>query len=254
MKVAVLLPFLLCFAAVSGGGGLAPGPHLISALNDEARPADERARDAGRKPHLVTAFLGLEPGHKVADLMTGTGYYTAFLAAAVGDEGRVISHNSPFLVDRFAQRLGPGGFWPERAKSPAWQRVTRVVAPLEEPRLPKDLDMVIMVLFYHDTYWQEVDREKMNRAVFAALRPGGVYGIVDHAAADGTGARDVKSLHRVEEALVVKEITAAGFVLEDTANFLRNSADKRDYNVFRDARTNRDQTDRFVLRFRKPSK
>ena len=109
-----------------------------------------------------------------------------------------------------------------------------------------------MVLFYHDTYWQGVDRTKMNKAVFDALAPGGIFGIVDHVAEAGSGDRDVSSLHRVDPELVKKELLAAGFVLDGESSILHNPEDRHDYNVFRDVRTNRDQTDRFVYRFRKP--
>ena len=246
--------FLLWTALAWAQGQNAALPdHLAKALADETRPEDERARDARRKPGEVLNFFGVKPGDTVADLMTGTGYYSAILCRAVGEKGTLYSQNSPFIVNRFKERLGPDGIWSKRFEKPAWKNAHKRVAVLEEPGLPEgQVDVITMVLFYHDTHWQEVDRKKMNQAIFKALKPGGVFGIVDHHGEPGSGARDVKTLHRIDVALVKKELTEAGFVLDGELDVLRNPNDKHDYNVFRDFRTNRDQTDRFVLRFRKP--
>lgn len=228
--------------------------NIRDAVADNDRPEGDRARDPNRKPGQVLAFFGVQPGDRVADLMTGTGYYTAILCRAVGSQGKVYSHNSPFVVNRFHQRLGPDGIWSKKLASPAWKNAAKLVRVLEEPGLPKGgLDLVMMALFYHDTYWQEVDRPRMNRAIFEALKPGGVFGIIDHHAASGSGDRDVKTLHRVDVELVKKELIQAGFVLDGETQILRHPEDGHDYNVFRDFQTNRDHTDRFVLRFRKPS-
>jgi predicted methyltransferase len=130
--------------------------------------------------------------------------------------------------------------------------VVPVVAPPESPGLPAGLDVVLLIRFYHDFFWQDVDRDAVNRAVFEALRPGGVYGVVDHHAEAGSGARDVETLHRVDRELVVEEITAAGFVLDDESDVLRQEEDDRSWNIFVDDGARRDETDRFVLRFVKP--
>ena len=244
---------LLGISAWGGGPAIEVPAHIKKAVENADRPETDRVRDARRKPGEVLAFLGLKPGDHVADLMSGIGYYSEILVRAVGENGKVYGHNSPFVVNRFAQRLGEGGAWPQKFEQPAWKNAVRIVKVLEEPGLPdQELDLVIMVLFYHDTFWQEVDRTKMNHAVFAALKPGGVYGIVDHHAQAGSGERDVQSLHRVDVETVKKEIIAAGFVLDGESDILSNPKDSRDYNVFRDFNDNRDQTDRFVLRFRKP--
>ena len=256
MKSRVILTvFLLVTLGLSAGETASSVPDFIrSALNDQARPEDDRARDTHRKPGQVLTFFEVKPGQKVADLMSGTGYYTEILCRAVGSQGQVYAQNSPFIVERFKERLGPDGIWSKKFATPAWQNVTKRVAVLEDPGLPEgQLDMAMMALFYHDTFWQEVDRSKMNRAIFKALKPGGIFGIIDHHAQAGSGDRDVQTLHRVDMALVVKEIEAAGFVLEAESSMLHHPEDKRDYNIFRDFQTNRDQTDRFVLRFRKPA-
>jgi predicted methyltransferase len=111
------------------------------------------------------------------------------------------------------------------------------------------------VLNYHDFVWQKVDRAKLNKAVFAALKPGGVYGIVDSSAAKGSGLRDVESLHRIDEDAVKQEITAAGFKLDGESDVLRNPDDPRDWNSSpRAAGDKRGTSDRFTLRFVKPGK
>ena len=116
-----------------------------------------------------------------------------------------------------------------------------------------NLDAVLCVLFYHDFFWQDVDRASMNRAILAALKPGGIYGIVDHSARSGDGDRVVKSLHRIEEHIVREEIEAAGFQLEREGSFLRNPLDDRTWNAAPSAAgTRRGTSDRFVLAFRKP--
>jgi len=132
------------------------------------------------------------------------------------------------------------------------QNAVRLDTPFDAP-FPEDvknLDAVLMIIFYHDTVWQKVDRARMNRAIHAALKPGGVYGIVDHSAAEGAGTSVTETLHRIAEKSVVDEVTAAGFELERTADFLKNPDDTRDWNPSpRAAGERRGMSDRFVLRF-----
>jgi predicted methyltransferase len=123
------------------------------------------------------------------------------------------------------------------------------------PADAKNLDAVICILNYHDYVWQKVDRAKMNKAVFAVLKPGGTYDIVDHSAAKGSGIKDVETLHRIDEDVVKKEILAAGFKLDAESDVLRNPDDPRDWNDSpRAAAEKRGTSDRFVLRFIKPAK
>lgn len=216
-------------------------------VEDSARPAEDIARDEGRKPQAVMDFFGVAPGHHVVELMAGGGYYVDLLARRVGPEGKVWAHNTPFVLDRFAEAPIT-----KRLTSPALAAVERLDTELEDPKLPAELDAVLLVLFYHDLYWQKVDRAAMNQAIFAALKPGGVFGVIDHSALATHASDDVKTLHRVEESFVVQEIIAAGFVLEAQSDLLRNADDPRDYNVF-DPPNGRDKTDRFVLKFVKPN-
>jgi predicted methyltransferase len=223
----------------------APDPVLVAVAAPE-RPAEDRARDADRKPTEVLHFFAIEPGMQVAELMTGRGYYAEILARAVGPTGRVYAHNSPFVLKRFAEAP-----LAERLARPGLENVSRLDREVDDPGLPAgELDAVLLILFYHDTYWMEADRARMNRAVFESLVPGGVYGVIDHFAEDGSGARDVKTLHRVDAQLVKKEILAAGFELEAESELLRHPEDDRTKNVFDE--DIRGKTDRFIYRFRKP--
>ncbi len=221
-------------------------PAIIQAVADPARTAEDRARDSGRLPADVMAFFGLESGMKVAELMAGGGYYAELFARVVGSEGKVYTHNTPFVIQRFADK--PLSERLERLQMP---QIERIDAELTDLGLPAgELDVVTMILFYHDTYWMGIDRAAMNQQIFDALKPGGVYGIIDHIAAPGRGIEDVKTIHRIDPEEIKRDITAAGFVLDGESDLLRHPEDDGSQNVF-DAGL-RGQTNRAVLRFRKP--
>jgi predicted methyltransferase len=214
------------------------------------RSADDKALDAGRKPAEVLAFFGIRPGMKVAEIGAGGGYTTELLVRRVGDAGQVYGQNSKLILERFAEKP-----WSERLKKPVMKNVVRLDREFDEPfpDTVRDLDAVLVVMFYHDTVWQKVDRERMNRNVFASLRSGGVYGIIDHSGRAGTGATETETLHRIEESFVKDEIEKAGFRLQASSDFLRHPADTRDWNPSpRAAAERRGTSDRFVLKFVKP--
>jgi predicted methyltransferase len=244
---ATLLAFagLIAYAASEDSRTLADA--VVAAVD---RRAEDRVLDASRKPAELLSFLGVRPGWRVADLGAGGGYTTELLRRAVGSEGVVYGQNSKVLLERFLEKP-----WSARLAMPAMKGVIRLDREFDAP-FPDDLpalDAVTMVLFYHDTVWLKVDREAMNKAVFAALKPGGIYLIVDHSARTGDGANVTESFHRIEEAVVKMEVQAAGFVLDGEADFLRNPDDTRDWNDSpRAAGERRGTSDRFVLRFRKP--
>ncbi len=219
---------------------------IAAILADTSRPAADRDRDAGRMPAEVLAFFDIGPGDKVADLLCGGGYYTRILVPVVGEEGEVYAGNNPFF-----QRFGEEALTALIAE-PGFERVHRIDGPVDEVALPTDgsLDAVIIVLAYHDLWLTDEDRGELNRRVFAALKPGGVYGIVDHHAAEGAGTDVIQSLHRVEEPVITAEISAAGFSLAARADFLGNPDDDHSLRIFDPSI--RGNTDRFVLRFEKP--
>jgi predicted methyltransferase len=247
-------------AAPAPGDAVAPAPLSVASVEvpaalravvDAADRADaDRALDAGRKPAETLAFFGIQPGMKVAELAAGGGYSAELLARAVGPGGVVYAQNNRFVLERFAEKP-----WSERLRKPVMKSVVRVDRELDDPLPPeaRDLDAVFLVLFYHDTVWMEADRAAMNRAVFRALKPGGVFAIVDHAGRAGTGVTEVKTLHRIEEKIVREEIERAGFRLAAEATFLRSPADTRDWNASpMVAGDKRGTSDRFVLKFVKP--
>ena len=247
-------------AAGGTAGGAAPVVHLanveaspaIKAVLDAPDRADkDRALDAGRRPAELLTFAGIAPGMHVAELGAGSGYTSELLSRTVGPSGVVYAQNNKWILERFADKP-----LAERLAKPALKNVLRADREFDDPLPPeaKNLDAVFSVLFYHDTVWLGVDRDKMNRAVFAALKPGGEYVIVDHSAKEGSGIGDVKTLHRIDERAVVEEVERAGFHLTAIGDFLRNSADTRDWNDSPMAAADRrGKSDRFVLRFARPS-
>jgi predicted methyltransferase len=214
------------------------------------RSEEDKALDAGRKPAEMLAFFGIRPGMHVAEICAGGGYTTELLARAVGEQGVVFGENPRFILEKFAEKP-----WSARLQKPVMKNVRRVDRELDSP-LPDDarnLDAVVSVLFYHDTVWLKANRDAMNRAIFAALRSGGVYGIVDHSARAGAGLADVQTLHRIEEKALVDEVTRAGFRLAESSEVLRNPSDTRDWSASPGAAGERRGTsDRFMLRFVKP--
>jgi predicted methyltransferase len=199
----------------------------------------------------MLAFFGIAPGMKVAELGAAGGYTSEILARAVGPTGVVYGQNSKMLLERFAEKP-----WSARLAKPVMKNVVRTDRDFDDPFPPeaKNLDAVFIVLFYHDLVWQTVDRDRMNRAVFQALKPGGVFAIIDHSGRPGTGVTEAKTVHRIEEKALREEVERAGFKLAGEASFLRNPADTRDWNDSpREAGDRRGTSDRFVLKFVKPS-
>ena len=212
-------------------------PGYRAAVGDPDRPANERQLDAARKPDQVLAFYGVKNGDKVADLWAGRGYYTAILSQVVGPQGVVYTVN-PNSRDEVNQR------W----KSAKFANVKVADGPFDKLALPQDasLDFVLIHLNYHDLTPEA--RTAMNKRVLTALKRGGTYAVVDHSAKDGTGNDAAKTLHRIDKALVIKEVTGAGFTLAKEGNMLRKPEDTRDFNVNKE----RNKDDRFVLAFQKP--
>jgi predicted methyltransferase len=228
-----------------------PVPAALQAVVDAAdRSADDKKLDAGRHPGELLAFLGLKPGMRVAEIGAGTGYTTELLARAVGASGKVWAENPGFFV-KFADKP-----LADRLAKPALKNVVvRVDKELETPLPPdaKGLDAVVSVLIYHDTVWLGTDRDKMNKAIFDALKHGGEYVIVDHSALEGRGTQDVKTLHRIDELSVIRDVERAGFHHVADGDFLRNPADTRDWSDSpREAGERRGTSDRFVAKFVKP--
>ena len=252
---------VLAVAVVLGGGFGAGCAHSRAAAPLTASEAEalaaapdrseaDRALDPGRKPAAFVEFLQVGPGMKVAELSAGGGYTTELLARAVGPDGVVYGQNTKWALERFAEKP-----WSARLQKPVMKNVVRVDRELDDPLPPEatGLDLVVSNAIYHDTVWLGVDRQKMNAAVFRALRPGGAYAVCDSSAKTGTGAADAQTLHRIDEQLVRDEVTAAGFALAGQSDILRNPEDTRDWSASPGAAgEKRGTSDRFCLRFVKP--
>jgi predicted methyltransferase len=218
---------------------------ISAAINSPERPAADKALDAGRRPDQILAFYGIKPGMKVADIFAGGGYMTELYARIVGATGTVYSQNGPF-PEKFKKIEDA---WNERLKEPALKNVVKVSKPFDAPDLlpvpPDSLDAVIIHLNYHDMVGLKLDRENVNAAVFKALKPGGIYGIVDHSAKPGAGDTQTTTLHRIDEDFLIKDVEKAGFKLYGASGALRHPEDDRTWYVFK----HRGETDRFMLKF-----
>jgi predicted methyltransferase len=244
----------LAMAAPGGAEQATPPAASASeaAVAHAARPDADRARDAGRKPAQVLEFIGIAPGMTVLDMCSGGGYYTEILSYLVGDVGRVAAHSNQayvaFVGEEFEMRY-LGGRLPN---------VEILMAENNELSLhPGAFDAVLMVLSFHDLYyaapddgWPAFDVPALLAELHKGLRAGGVVGIVDHYAADGSPPETGGTTHRIDPAIVIEAMTTAGFELDGQSDLLRNPADDYEKVVF-DPEI-RGNTDRFVLRFRKP--
>jgi predicted methyltransferase len=227
--------------------------YVSAAVADTTRPAEDTARDADRKPAQVLALTGVKPGDKVVDVGPGgTGYYLRMLSNIVGPEGKAYAYDPTWIIERFPDvpkkteefiKSGNGG--------KPFTNIEFVVTPMAEIKFAEPVDIVFMSLLYHDQHWQKIDIAKMNQAIFAALKPGGTYFIIDHHAEAGSGIRDVGTLHRIDAEVVKQDVLAAGFTLESESDVLRNPADTRKLLVFDESI--RGKTDQFIYKFKKPA-
>lgn len=221
-----------------------PSRAILAAVADPARPAEDVARDAARKPAEIIAFAGVRPGQRIVELIPGGGYYTRILARAVGPRGHVYAVVTP----GFSQR--PGAMDRLRVTIAPYPNVEIVVSDLTGLAMAQPVDLVWTSENYHDLHnGPTANVAGVNRAVFGVLRPGGIYYIEDHAA-PGTGTRATSTLHRIDPQAVRDELRAAGFVPAGESALLANSADPHS------ARANdpsiQGHTDRFAMRFRRP--
>ena len=225
---------------------------VSAAVSDAGRPDADKQKDSGRKPAESVAFAGIKKGDKVADLMPGGGYFTRIFSKVVGDTGVVYAVQPP-------PRPNPEGATPapsavaKIAEDAAYKNVKVVVARPSEYTLPEPVDVVWTSLNYHDIH-NAPDNAYVafNKAAFNALKPGGTYIVIDHAAAPGSGSRDSSTLHRIDPEVVKKEVLEAGFKLEASGDVLKNKDDPHTVNVHDDKI--RWQTDQFILKFSKPKK
>lgn len=230
-----------------GSAASASSPAIEAAVADKARPAADRGKDANRHPELILSFFEVAPGQRVLDIFSGGGYYTELLSRTVGKDGMVVAHNNkaylPFAGEELKLRDYP-------------KRLPNVQPLLAEANhlhfAEASFDRIFFVLGFHDAFfsdkdWQAIDVDKLTALMYRSLKPGGKVAIIDHRAASGRGIEEVQRLHRIEPAVVIEKMTAAGFVLEGESDALANDADDLEKSAF--DKGIRGKTDRFVLKF-----
>lgn len=216
------------------------------------RPENDRSRDGNRKPAEVLAFFEISPGMTILDMFSGGGYYTELLSRVVGPEGRIYAHSNA----AYAQFVGEEAT--TRYANDRLGNVEILMAENNALELPAEsFDAIMMVLAYHDIYyvdptngWPKIDGPRLIAEFYEGLKPGGILAVVDHYAEAGSPRETGNTLHRIDPDIVIAELEAAGFVLEDKSDVLRNMDD--DLSLSMSAPEVRGKTDRFVFRFRKP--
>ena len=242
-----------CTAASGPPAWRNTGAEIAAALEAPGRSAEDLERDARDHPEVTLALLGLAPGMRVIDVFSGGGYYAELAARVVGESGQVILHNNAAYLGFADKALS------ERLAARPFAQITRYDREIEAFDLIGTLDAAVIVMAYHDAYWQpkpeegswSVTRDPLMAALFRALRPGGRILVVDHSAVAGSGSSAAQELHRIDEAFARADFERAGFRFVAASDALREAADDRATNVFDPAI--RGKTDRFVLVFEKPS-
>ena len=253
MRILVIAALLAGSAAVAKDPPSTSPPGIVPAVAMNDRPAEASTLDASRMPVQVLKFLGLKRGDRVLDLMTGNGYYAEIIGNAIGSYGTVLAQE-------------PTGFASDKSRvafSVLTRRVPNVtmlegpIADFDPPA--NNFDFTLMHLVYHDLYWSSskpdfpaTDPHAFLKRLYTATKPGGIVGVVDHIAIAGNDTRfTVNKLHRISPEVVKADFARAGFKLEAESDLLRVSSDNHSKSVFDP--TIRGRTDRFVMRFRKPS-
>jgi predicted methyltransferase len=251
MRFATVLAISLVFASPVAAKTV-PSPIAAAVADTANRTPDNVKLDEGRKPAQLLQFFGLRPGMQVLDMFGANKYWSEIMAPVVGPKGHVtVWQAAQFLTDK-----NRGPFEEFAAKHP---NVSLISSPFEAPDLPKGkFDFAIINLDYHDVYWENPQRKVVRmdpdawlKTLYAAMKPGGIVGVVDHVASPNADTRaTVDKLHRIDPKVIAADFKRAGFVLAGTSDMLRNPADDHSLLVF-DPKI-RGKTDRAVFKFKKP--
>ncbi|HEY1899737.1 MAG TPA: hypothetical protein VGG49_08095 [Steroidobacteraceae bacterium] len=224
---------------------LPPGTpaYIRAAIDDPTRTPEQRARDLNRKPAELLMMSGIRPGNTVVEFASFGQYFTTFLSDIVGPKGTVYMYDLPYTEKRAGEA--------SRAFVAAHPNSHYQLVDYNTLELPQNVDEVFMVLYYHDLFINHIDTASLDARIFKALKPGGVFFVVDHNATPGTDTTETaKKLHRIDPAVILKEVTAAGFKLAKESKLLAHPADDHTQIVFAPAL--RGLTDQTVFVFRKP--
>ena len=249
------LAVTLAVTDVQAGHGSARAHDMPAFINaavaDPARPEADTKRDADRHPALTLVFAGVKPGDRVVELIPGGGYFTRLLSAVVGPSGKVYAVVPPRRPDAPADQPDPAARLQSITTDSHYSNVTVTVQKVGQLELPQGIDLVWTSQNYHDFHnLPDIRVADIDKAVYKALKPGGVYIVLDHAAQAGSGFRDTSTLHRIDLQAVKKEVRSVGFKLEASSDILRNSSDPHTAKVFDPVI--RGHTDQFMFKFRKP--
>ncbi len=242
---------LISFYLPSAPAADLPSEAAAAAVADSSRPPTDTVRDADRKPAETLAFAGIKPGDKVADYAAGSGYFTRLFADVTGPAGHVYA-SVPSALFKYPNIVK--GIAEIQAFAVTHPNVTVTFASaLDAAKYPEKLDVFWISQNYHDlhdSFMGPVDMAAFNRTVYAALKPGGTYIVLDHVAAKGSPADVTDTLHRIEPSTVRREVEAAGFKFAGESALLANPADPHTAGVFDPSI--RGRTDQFILKFRRP--
>jgi predicted methyltransferase len=250
MKTATLLATGVAALALAGAAIAAPmiPAYVTAAVADTNRPDTDTKRDVDRKPAEVVAFSDIKPGTKVLELLPSRGYFTRVFSKAVGPKGHIYAA-APTANPETGAAVPPFAL----ASDPAYGNITQVPLTFSGLTSPEPVDVIFTAQNYHDLHLArfKLDVPGFDKQLYAALKPGGLLIIEDHAAEAGSGLRDPDKLHRIDEAVVKQEVESAGFKLVSESDVLHNTTDPHTANVFDPAI--RGHTDQFILKFRKPA-
>jgi predicted methyltransferase len=226
-----------------------PLPDNIAAAAKDPMRAEQAKADAVRHGPEILAFAGVKPGAKVVDLIPGGGYWTGLFSASVGAGGHVYA-----IWPQEYLKVDDDEVKPYREVAAKYANVSILEEPAAGLTVPEKVDLVFTAQNYHDypdKFMGPTDPAVLNKAVFAALKPGGIYLIIDHVAEAGSAMRDTDTLHRIDPATVKRQVTADGFEFAGESKLLANNADDHSRKVFDPSI--RGKTDQFIYRFRKPN-
>ena len=246
MKSKFLLGAAIAMALTATAGAYAkPTPVQLAAVADKGRPEADTKRDDARKPAEMLDFAGVKPGQTVVDLIPGGGYFTRIFSKAVGPKGTVYAVSGP-------PRPGSTPAQDTIAADANYSNVKSIHAPLAGGlSIPTQADIVWTSQNYHDVKnVPNIDMLAFNKAIFNSLKPGGEFIVLDHVANADT-ANATSTVHRIDPAVVKKEVEAAGFKFEGESKALANPADDHKGRSTDDGPL-RGHTDQFIYKFRKP--